>query len=248
MRHYRCATVVTILSAALMVVPTTAQPPERGRDARPDDESRRLGEFGGRPGLKPQAMMRAFPVMAALDADHDGIISKEEIDNATSALQSLDKNKDGALTIEEIRPDPRLMGNGRPPGDRGREREFGDREAMRGGPEGRREPGGENRPGRPGFGGPQGDRAEFMLRMFAERDANEDGKLDASEMPERLAERLDQIDTDSDGSVSREEIKAMMSRMQSGPGERAREGRSEGGGRSGGDRPQRPELQRPEPQ
>jgi Ca2+-binding EF-hand superfamily protein len=50
-------------------------------------------------------IMRVIPVMAALDADHDGLISEAEIANAAAALKTLDKNRDGKLTDDEVSPD-----------------------------------------------------------------------------------------------------------------------------------------------
>lgn len=44
---------------------------------------------------------QAMPVVAALDADHDGAISAAEIANAAAVLKTLDKNHDGKLTAEE---------------------------------------------------------------------------------------------------------------------------------------------------
>jgi Ca2+-binding EF-hand superfamily protein len=44
---------------------------------------------------------RAMPVVAALDADHDQVISAAEIANASTVLRSLDSNHDGRLTAEE---------------------------------------------------------------------------------------------------------------------------------------------------
>jgi hypothetical protein len=60
--------------------------------------------------------------MAALDADGDGIISAQEIANASAALKTLDKNNDGQLTPDEYRPKgmgPGGPGQGHrpPPGD-----------------------------------------------------------------------------------------------------------------------------------
>ena len=48
--------------------------------------------------------MRNDPVMTALDADHDGALSADEIKNAPAALKKLDKNGDGKLTEDEVRP------------------------------------------------------------------------------------------------------------------------------------------------
>ncbi|MEM0897557.1 MAG: EF-hand domain-containing protein [Verrucomicrobiota bacterium] len=44
------------------------------------------------------------PLIQALDADGDGVISAEEIENATTALLGLDTDGDGALSEEELRP------------------------------------------------------------------------------------------------------------------------------------------------
>lgn len=44
------------------------------------------------------------PVIAALDADHDGTISATEMENAPESLKALDKNGDGELNPEELRP------------------------------------------------------------------------------------------------------------------------------------------------
>jgi hypothetical protein len=50
--------------------------------------------------------MRLHPVLAALDANHDGEISASEILNAPAALLTLDKNRDGQLTEGELLPVP----------------------------------------------------------------------------------------------------------------------------------------------
>lgn len=56
------------------------------------------------------------PLIAALDANGDGIIDAKEIANAPAALLTLDKNGDGQLTPNEWRPQ-RPAGDGPPPGD-----------------------------------------------------------------------------------------------------------------------------------
>jgi hypothetical protein len=61
------------------------------------------------------------PLFEALDANHDGVIDANEIANAPAALKTLDKNGDGKLTPDELRPQrpPRGDGLGRPPGPDG---------------------------------------------------------------------------------------------------------------------------------
>ncbi|MEZ5354084.1 MAG: EF-hand domain-containing protein [Bryobacteraceae bacterium] len=58
----------------------------------------------------PEGFRRMDPVMAALDADHDGNVSKSEIAGASKALAKLDRDRDGQLTPDEIRPE---FGGGR---------------------------------------------------------------------------------------------------------------------------------------
>ncbi len=48
--------------------------------------------------------MTFHPVLAALDADHDGEISAAEIDRAAASLKRLDRNRDGYLTADELVP------------------------------------------------------------------------------------------------------------------------------------------------
>jgi hypothetical protein len=51
-----------------------------------------------------QRFMSSHPVLAALDADHDGEISAWEIDHAAAALKKLDRDHDGYLTADELVP------------------------------------------------------------------------------------------------------------------------------------------------
>lgn len=93
------------------------------------------GGPGGQGGMRPP---QGGPLMAALDANHDGVIDADEIANASAALKALDKNGDGKLTQEELRPPGPPM-NGGPNGGPG---------GPNGGPNGR--------PPGPPPGGPQG--------------------------------------------------------------------------------------------
>lgn len=75
------------------------------------------GPPGGPEGHRPPP-----PIIEALDLNHDGVISADEIAKAAESLKKLDKNGDGQLTPDESRPPrpPRHEGDDRqpPPGER----------------------------------------------------------------------------------------------------------------------------------
>ena len=102
---------------------------ERGQGGQRPDGQRPDGQPGQRP-QNPQGQGRGLPplpVLQALDANHDGEISSDEIANAVKALKSLDKDGNGKLTMDELMParggrpggqpgqGGRPDGNGRPP-------------------------------------------------------------------------------------------------------------------------------------
>jgi hypothetical protein len=87
---------------------------------RPPRQGGGQGGQGG-PGQGGQGggqRMMGGPLMAALDANKDGVIDEKEIANASAALKTLDKNGDGKLTAEEIRPQ-RPQGQGGQGGGQG---------------------------------------------------------------------------------------------------------------------------------
>ena len=209
-----------------------AQPPggQRGGD-RGGPGGERGGPGGERGGQRGGGdmgrMMQMMPVLAALDADQDGVISKSEIKNAAAALKKLDKNGDGELDAEEMRPT-------RSEGGRGRGG------AQEGGPGGERGgPGGE----RGGPGGERGGRsagAGGMMDRIMSQDKNKDGKLSKDEVDERMLPMFDRLDTNSDGSIEKSEVEAAAARMGGG-GSGGRRG-GPGGDQGGGQRPQRPSF------
>ncbi|MBY0502263.1 MAG: EF-hand domain-containing protein [Bryobacteraceae bacterium] len=105
-------------------------------------------------------------VFRALDLDHDNVLSAVEIDAAPKSLRSLDKDGDGALQAQEMRP-------------------------MR---------------------GPGGNPEEMIKHLFEENDANHDGQLSKTEMPERMREMFGRLDENKDGLVSKEELTKGMRR------------------------------------
>jgi hypothetical protein len=94
--------------------------PDRPREGRPDrpegrpeggppPEGRGPGGRGGRGGGRV--------LLQALDTDGNMELSKEEVAGSATALKKLDKNADGKLTHDEIRPEGR--GDRRGPGGEG---------------------------------------------------------------------------------------------------------------------------------
>ena len=88
-----------------------APPPAPGGERPP----RREGGPGGPGGGRGMMMRGGGPLMQALDTDKNGELSAAEITAATAALKTLDKNNDGKLSAEELRPTP---GEGGPGGAR----------------------------------------------------------------------------------------------------------------------------------
>lgn len=206
------------------------------------------GERG--PGQRPN-MMTFLPVLKALDADGNGEISSKEIENAAAALKSLDRNNDGKLTEEELRPNGPPPG-GRPGGDRPEGGNFGrpggDRENMdRGRGFGGDRGGDRGGPPREGEGNGQGrpDPSDMVKRLMA-FDKNGDGKLGKDELSERMQSLITRADTDKDGFASKEELL----KLAGGQGGRGFGGPPGGGDRKGppqgqgqGERPRRPEFE-----
>lgn len=70
-----------------------------------EEQPRKPGRRGGRgQGGRGERRPPMMPVMSALDANHDHTLDASEIANASAALLTLDKNGDGALTLDELRP------------------------------------------------------------------------------------------------------------------------------------------------
>ncbi|MGB0586386.1 MAG: hypothetical protein ACPGQC_06445 [Limisphaerales bacterium] len=71
-----------------------------GQGDRPGFGGSGQGGFPGGPGGQPPRN----PLATVLDADGDGVISANELKNASKALSQLDRNRDGKITRDEIYP------------------------------------------------------------------------------------------------------------------------------------------------
>ncbi len=151
------------------------------------------------------------PLGGALDANHDGVIDASEIANASVALATLDKNNDGKLTVDEVRPPHR---GPRPEG------------APDDGQEPPKPPGDEANAKRP------------HPPLVAALDANGDGVIDAAEIANAPA-ALKSLDKNGDGQLTHDELRPAGGRGPGGPGGPG--GRGQGGRRGGPGGPRGPQ-------
>ncbi len=164
------------------------------QDGPPPDGSTNRPPGGRRHGPPPS------PIIMALDVNHDGVISAEEIANAPAALKTLDKNGDGQLTKDEYMP-PR-PGNGGGP-------EGGPQDGPHDGPppgDGPRGPGGPGRHKRP------------VPPIVAALDTNGDGIISADEIANASASLL-KLDKNGDGQLTIDELRPPRPPQDGGPGE-----------------------------
>ena len=166
---------------------------------------------GGPPqGHLPMPMMRLSPILAVIDANQDGSISAEELANAPARLKTLDKNGDGMLTRDEAGVTFGPRGGERGGGERGR---GGDGEV-------------------PPIPGPTADE---LLATLLSYDKNGDGKLEKSEVPERLQGMFDRGDADKNAVLDAAELKKLAADQAAGsPGGGGRRGGGPEGGRGRG--------------
>ncbi len=168
-----------------------------------------VAQDGQRPGRPEGRPHRGSPLIAALDVNHDRVLDASEIANAPAVLAAFDKNADGQLTVEELRPARPSNVEGAP-ADPAR-------------PEGR--PGGH-----PG-GRPQG--APPMIQAL---DANHDQVIDAAEIA-NAAGALATLDTNKDGQLAEEELRPAPPADGKGEGKGGRGHGARGGRGPGGQRP-----------
>jgi Ca2+-binding EF-hand superfamily protein len=139
-------------------------------------------------GEPPVSLMEASPVLKAIDANHDHIISAAELANAPAALLTLDKNGDGKLTRDEAGMSMAAF----------------------------RRPGGD-RAGEPPQTPAPGPTADDLLSMLMSFDKNHDGKLQRAEVPDRQAGLFERGDTNKDGVLDEAELRKLTADQAAAP-------------------------------
>jgi EF hand len=124
------------------------------------------------------------PIISALDTNNDEVITESELDNASAVLLQLDKDGDGILTKDELRPEKPGKGQGRRGKGMRADQDTQNRQR----------------------GGGKGHRSSRHSPMFSLLDINADGNLDSDEI-QSAASALKKLDTNSDGELTRDELR-----------------------------------------
>ncbi|MEM1225541.1 MAG: sulfatase-like hydrolase/transferase [Planctomycetota bacterium] len=186
--------------------PTRGEQPAGDRGGERRGGQGQPGQGGARRGDGPSQGGGGNPILKALDVNRDGIVDKAEIQKAATALLTLDKNRDGQLTSEELRGTGGQRGQdnlpqaGRRQGDRGQ----GDR-PQRGGRQGNGRP---NQAGGPR--GPQpgdGPRQPWIIVHAAEIDLNKDNIISRDELVGESEKAFGGYDTDQNEELSDSELR-----------------------------------------
>ena len=179
----RCAYLMAMLICVLLASAALCQdPPPSTAGQQPGGPPGVAGPGGPGFGFR----MPVFPLLETLDADQDGKLSKQEIDDAVAALKKLDKDADGKLSKEEI---------GWPPAGMGRRGRRGPGMGPGGGPGGAAE------------APSSGPTLSFVERIMT-NDKDGDGKVTKEELPDRMKWMTRRLDTNQDGAIDKSEAEA----------------------------------------
>ena len=192
--------------------------------------AQRNQERGGQGGMQGQrggqgrgsSQRQAPPLIRIFDADGDNILSADEIAVASQVLKKLDKNEDGKVTMDELRPSggrPGQQGSAAQGPQSGRQGQ-GNRSgggSQQGARSGGAQQGGRSgdgqQGGRSGGGGRRGGDAQFAQQIM-ELDANKDKLISSDEIPPHMQAAFKVADADKNDSLDQEEILILASEFR----------------------------------
>jgi hypothetical protein len=198
--------VLCLLVVCLFATTAAAQFGQKGAAPRnaappPDTAQKKTTNEKGRQGKAAAAQQGgadsdlADALLVAMDADHDGMVTKIEFRDALKALGKVHKDKQGNMVVpDKAVTDPTADAAGADAG-------LGQAPGNTGAP----------------AGVDQRNNNETMAR-FMQYDANHDGVLSANEVPQQGRAMLQGADLDGDGVLNARELQAFSRKM----GERMR--------------------------
>jgi hypothetical protein len=181
-------------------------PPKAGGPNKPPQNDQNPND----PPDKPPGDGKHHPkslLLEALDTDHDGIISAEEIANAPQSLKKLDKNGDGKITPDELHP-PRPKDGPPPDGNNAAPKKRKPPVQAQGQDQNPPPAGPKDPPD-----GPKGPRDQNdpphgppHSPLMAALDTDKDGTLSADEIA-NASESLKKLDKNGDGKLTPDEYR-----------------------------------------
>jgi EF hand len=127
----------------------------------------------------------ANALLAAMDTDHDGTVTKLEYKEAFKALAKVHKDKQGNMAVPDAATDPNA--------------------AAAAGPDAGQVPG--------GAAAADGRNNNDAMGRFMQYDTNHDGVLSPNEVPAQSREMLREADTNRDGVIDATELQAFSRKM-----------------------------------
>ncbi|MCA9057402.1 MAG: hypothetical protein KDA85_02845 [Planctomycetaceae bacterium] len=150
---------------------------------------------------RTQRVQAVRSLIERLDADGDRRISREEQQRLPAIARMLDSNQDGQVTEQEIRAALRAAENN------------GSLDSSSTNPDNGRNAPPQIRPGTPRRSGEATTPMPSPTAMFERLDRNNNGKLSADEIPERLRQSIRRADRNNDGEISADEWKNAADRL-----------------------------------
>lgn len=201
--------------AMVLAIGSLAQPPGPPRP-RGKDDRRGPGRELHPPPPPPDRLMEA------IDADHDGTISADEIAKAGDAIKKLDRDGDGKISHEELRPPRPPRGPDGGPGEHGPPRgprgDGPDGRHRSDGPPPRHEDGGPRRPPGPPPGpphdGPQAGGPPLLPPFVRdELELTDDQEKQLDQLRDEVRGKIEKILTEE----QREQLPKLLRRGPGGP-------------------------------